>query len=183
MNRILLLTIILLLNIFFSFPLHAATYTYDSLSRLKEADYGSIRAVYRYDAGGNLTDIRYIRNGDADGDGLPDTWEQQIINADLNDAISTTEDVTPWSDFDGDGRDNLAEYQHSTDPINPLSPKVGDLNRDGFTDLADAIISLKISANVQDNTDILKTASINEHYRIGIGDAIYILQTVAKMRD
>ena len=40
---------------------------------------------------------------DQDGDGLPDAWEQQIIDADPGDGIETIADVLPGDDFDNDG--------------------------------------------------------------------------------
>ena len=60
--------------------------------------------------------IRLTPPGDADGDDLPDAWEQQIIDADLTDAISSIQDVSPDDDFDGDGVSNQAEYDGNTDP-------------------------------------------------------------------
>jgi len=58
---------------------------------------------------------------DVDRDGLPDNWEQQIINADPDDYITTTDDVLPEDDFDGDNQSNLAEYQNGTNPAAPYS--------------------------------------------------------------
>ncbi len=53
---------------------------------------------------------------DSDGDGLPDWWEQQIIDYSQSDAITGFEDVLPEDDFDGDHFSNLKEYQKGTDP-------------------------------------------------------------------
>jgi len=58
---------------------------------------------------------------DADLDNLPDAWEQQIIDADPNDAFTTVQDVLPGDDFDGDGRTNAEEYADGTDPTDPES--------------------------------------------------------------
>lgn len=58
---------------------------------------------------------------DADNDGLPDEWEQQIIDADTNDAIDTIADVLPEDDFDGDGFTNTQEFTGDTDPCDPYS--------------------------------------------------------------
>ncbi len=54
---------------------------------------------------------------DDDNDGLPDDWEQQIIDADPNDNITSIWDVLPGDDFDGDGKTNSEEYKNGTDPI------------------------------------------------------------------
>jgi len=65
---------------------------------------------------------------DGDGDGLPDSWEQQIIDADPNDAIVTIADVLPSDDFDGDGANNDVEYANGISPTNP------DSDGDGYND-------------------------------------------------
>ena len=49
---------------------------------------------------------------DADGDGLPDAWEQQQLG---------TLSSSPNQDFDNDGFDNAAEFAFGTLPNDPLS--------------------------------------------------------------
>ena len=46
---------------------------------------------------------------DSDKDGLPDEWEQQIIDADTDDGITSVEDVLSGDDFDNDGLTNIQE--------------------------------------------------------------------------
>ena len=58
---------------------------------------------------------------DTDGDGLPDAWEQQIVDASATDNIRSIADVNPYDDFDHDGMTNLQEYLAGTDPTNPAS--------------------------------------------------------------
>ncbi len=53
---------------------------------------------------------------DSDNDGLPDWWEQQIMDYDQNDGINRFEDILPEEDFDGDNFSNKKEYQADTDP-------------------------------------------------------------------
>lgn len=60
-----------------------------------------------------------IVSEDSDKDGLPDVWEQQIINADPNDAIKSILDVLPGDDFDGDGFDNLTEFKQGSSLTDP----------------------------------------------------------------
>lgn len=47
---------------------------------------------------------------DSDGDGLPDAWEQDVIDFDPDDNLAGLADVKPGDDSDGDGMTNLAEY-------------------------------------------------------------------------
>lgn len=47
---------------------------------------------------------------DSDGDGLPDAWEQDVLNSDLNDAYTSLGDIHPGDDLDRDGISNLSEY-------------------------------------------------------------------------
>ena len=67
-------------------------------------------------------------NQSTQNDGLPDLVKYQIINANPNDGISTLADVTPAGDFDGDGVNNLAEYQNQT------SATLADSDGDGLSD-------------------------------------------------
>ncbi|MCP4642941.1 MAG: hypothetical protein GY851_21020 [bacterium] len=59
---------------------------------------------------------------DVDGDGLPDTFEQRIIDADEGDSITTIYDVLPGDDFDGDTYSNFDEWRNNTDPTTPDAP-------------------------------------------------------------
>lgn len=47
---------------------------------------------------------------DSDGDGLPDSWEKDLIDFDPDDGLGTLADVKPGDDSDGDGMSNLSEY-------------------------------------------------------------------------
>jgi len=71
---------------------------------------------------------------DADGDGMPDSWEiaHSLDPANPDDA---------WLDPDGDGVVNLFEFQLGSDPNNPASPPIVTVAPSGgdFTDVAEAI--------------------------------------------
>ncbi|MCP3678154.1 MAG: PKD domain-containing protein, partial [Deltaproteobacteria bacterium] len=69
--------------------------------------------------GGEVINITTV---DADEDGLSDWWEQEIIDADLNDTIDILEDVLPGGDFDEDGISNLDEFEEGTDPVDADDP-------------------------------------------------------------
>lgn len=56
---------------------------------------------------------------DTDKDGLPGSWEEQIVNADDRDSIRTITDVLPEHDFDLDRRNNALEYTEQTSPVTP----------------------------------------------------------------
>jgi hypothetical protein len=57
----------------------------------------------------------------------------------------------------------------------------GDLNTDGFVDLADAVIALKIVAGME-TTEGYAAADTNGDSRIGIEEVVYILQKAAGLR-
>jgi hypothetical protein len=61
---------------------------------------------------GKKTRLDLTLGVDSDGDGLPDAWENQIVNA--LDSVSSLEDVTRDGDSDGDGVSNYVEYLAGT---------------------------------------------------------------------
>jgi len=86
--------------------------------------------------------------GDADDDGLLDTFEQAIIDADGGDGITTTAHVLPEDDFDGDGLTNLEEYLLGSDPTS------ADSNGDGIEDKKAVLAGLDPSSLHYDNDGI-----------------------------
>lgn len=73
-------------------------------------------------------------SSDTDGDGLPDLWEQLIINYNPVDAFDGLEDVKgpnelpATSDFDNDQLSDADEYLTGADPVDP------DTDNDGLAD-------------------------------------------------
>ncbi len=67
---------------------------------------------------------------DTDGDGLPDGWEVSQVPPEVGQypLFDPTDPGDGSSDFDGDGLNNVGEYQHGTDPYNP------DTDGDGLPD-------------------------------------------------
>ncbi len=59
-------------------------------------------------APGKATNLDLTLGEDRDGDGIPDAWEQSLINRGLADDLAS---VRPEDDADGDGLSNLLEYQ------------------------------------------------------------------------
>jgi len=75
----------------------------------------------------NLAGIDIVLSDpDTDSDGMPDWWERTYLGG-----LS----ANPGDDPDGDGVNNLAEYQARTDPKN------ADTDRDGFNDVFDNMVS------------------------------------------
>jgi hypothetical protein len=66
--------------------------------------------VTAYDVYGNESDFSNGVSSDTAGDGMPDDWETEYFG-------DTNQD--PESDYDGDGLNNLEEYQHGTHSTNP----------------------------------------------------------------
>jgi hypothetical protein len=85
------------------------------LARCLHLASGSGLVLASEDAGGAALLAGII---DSDGDGLDDTWEQQIVDANPSDGIDSIEDVLPGDDFDGDGLSNGAEAVAGTSPVN-----------------------------------------------------------------
>lgn len=58
------------------------------------------------------------RTIDSFGDGIPDSWRAEHFDGD---GTSTTANSLAAADPDGDGANNLEEYESGTDPNNPNS--------------------------------------------------------------
>ena len=94
---------------------------------------------------------------DSDGDGLPDSWEEQYFSGLLQEATD---------DPDGDGDDNLAEYTAGTDPsdyyngVLPTLSIASGNNQSGDADtyLANALVvtvtDAGSSSSLQDNAPV-----------------------------
>jgi autotransporter-associated beta strand protein len=91
-------------------------------------------APYRFTESNGILDVV---SSDLDGDGMNDSFEQIIINANMNDSINTINDVLHGADFDRDGTDNLTEFRLGLQPTNSNSRffvASNDRNlADGFT--------------------------------------------------
>lgn len=84
--------------------------------------YNSYQDTFELTAGENKN-IGTVLIGfeDADSDGLPDGFEQLIVDADPDDEIDDISDVHGADDFDGDGATNADECAASTDPTSAES--------------------------------------------------------------
>ncbi|MFZ4768042.1 MAG: hypothetical protein ACOYMN_24095 [Roseimicrobium sp.] len=59
---------------------------------------------------GGRTRLDLTLGVDSDGDGIPDAWEQALIDSDYTGKLSGLGDVRANDDLDGDGLSNLQEY-------------------------------------------------------------------------
>ncbi len=122
----------------------------------------------------------YIES-DRDDDGMPDEWEQQIVDADPD--IDDIHGVSPGDDFDGDGETNLEEYENSVDPTDALSTTRGDIDGDKTITLADAVIALRIVSGMDaGGATITVGGDIDGDNLIGLPEAAYILQALSGLR-
>ena len=82
---------------------------------------GQVKNMFSFDLLGGLF------SGDSDFDGMPDSWEQQIVNASFVDNIEKVDHVLAGDDFDGDGVSNMDEYRFGASPVdkNSVPPLVG----------------------------------------------------------
>ena len=58
---------------------------------------------------------------DGDGDGLPDEWEQAIVDDDPADGITTVAHVLPFDDYDGEGFTNWREFLGNSSAVDAAS--------------------------------------------------------------
>lgn len=90
------------------------------------------------------------------GDMMPDWFEQQIIDKDPNDNITSYTDVHPWDDFDGDGVANQTELWNNT---NPTDGSDGDADGDWLPDNWELAI---VNANPTDNITSISNVFYSE---------------------
>lgn len=101
----------------------------------------------------NIDEISMERFVDVDGDGLSDPWEQQIIDANPNDAIVTIYDVHPVDDFDNDGFTNQQEYDLGLDPAVANAADT-DIDGDYLPDLWELNALSNLTYNSYDDPDL-----------------------------
>lgn len=97
---------------------YGITFTVSGWTETSPGVWISPTAPYRFT---EATGVLDVVNGDLDGDGMTDSFEQGIIAANPTDGINTINDVLPQADFDGDGTNNLTEFRLGLIPTNANS--------------------------------------------------------------
>ncbi|MCP4107750.1 MAG: hypothetical protein GY749_19760 [Desulfobacteraceae bacterium] len=101
---------------------------------------------------------------DTDNDGLSDSWETQYFG---------NLDKTGTGDYDNDGFTNAQEYENGTDPTVPDKGKK--------INLSDAVLVLKVVCGMKP-AGINIGADINKDGKIGLQEAVFIIQKVSELR-
>ena len=73
--------------------------------------------VWNIGQAGRRTRLDLTLGVDSDGDGIPDSWEQLMIDSDYTGRLLSFADVNPNDDLDGDGLTNLQEFLLGTYPL------------------------------------------------------------------
>ena len=151
-----------------------------------------VRAV-RGIPGSNPPDVNYLDDTDGDNDNMPDDWEIAYFGDTSRDGAG---------DYDKDALADLQEYQNGTNPAdsdtdddgcedgpevmggrNPLDQDPqGDLNADCSLDLKDAISALQVVSRIETASIVDLGAEINGDGKIGLEEAIFIMQKLAGTR-
>jgi autotransporter-associated beta strand protein len=97
---------------------YGSTFTVSGWTEASPGVWVSPAAPFRFT---EATGVLEVVSGDLDGDGMADSFEQGIIDANPGDGITTINDVLPGDDFDIDGTDNLTEFRLGLIPTNPNS--------------------------------------------------------------
>ena len=111
---------------------HGGAGSYDELNVWTFAESDSLASV-------EATMAMMVPDLDSDSDGLPDRYEQIIIDFEAGDLVDGVEDIAgpndapTTTDFDGDGSSDADEYANGTDPTNP------DTDGDGLNDGGEAL--------------------------------------------
>lgn len=140
--------------------------------------------------------------GDTDGDGIQDGTElgytlsdigpdtdRLVFQPDLN-ALTRTDptkrdtDEDGWNDgeedFNHDGRVDACESEATSSTSVP--PGKGDGDGDGKIDLADVIVTLQMMGKTESARPACRTADVDGDRRVGLGEAIFILQELSGLR-
>jgi len=131
-----------------------------------------------YEKIGSVLNFLISKDGDADHDGLPDAWEQQIIYYNASDLLTLIAHVNPDGDFDNDGISNMNEFNYQTNPTDPDDPGFGDVNGDCKITLDDAVICLEVICNSLKNA-LFFDNNANDNESLSIKNVIFILRYIS----
>lgn len=113
----------------------------DALNNREEEELGTDPLLWDTD-GDRVSDDQEFLNGtdpltstDSDNDTLPDDWERWCLSFDAGDGFATLADISPATDFDGDGILDGQEFALGTSPVVALKNIVFFLTEDQSPDL------------------------------------------------
>ena len=110
---------------------------------------------------------------DTDGDGLPDDWEMEYFG---------TLDRDGTGDFNENGVSDLDEYLNGTNPLEgAIIP--GDIDNSKTVDLRDAVLAFQLLSRIKLSSAVYEESDISGDRRIGIEEAVYILQVLSASRN
>lgn len=157
-------------------------FDFSSLNHLSATNPGKdffLGAHYHYDVYGGLLDdvkmidlalteqeVQSLYANDFDADGLPDSWEYQILVLGVSDQDGDQDvdvwDVLPEGDYDNDGRSNFLEFSEGTNPIDfydGVPPVINVLSANPITGGTDEFVELRVQVT-SDGTTLLPNAPV-----------------------
>lgn len=126
-----------------------------------------LRDVHAVDAPEIFT--KYFFSYDRDGDGMNDAWERQVVQADGEDGFAAIEDVTPATDFDGDGLPDGGEFAAGSDPLDE------DSDDDGLEDGVEVDAACAVIDPLDNTTNL--TALLNTRVERWEGGRVAFVRT------
>ena len=114
----------------------------------------------------------------------------------LDDSFEVITESTPndgqydWTIFGAGSVNCMIKIEQADNPDNwaieglfVITSHEGDINGDGTLDLTDAILALQIVAGITPNQNIYKAADINSDEKIGMEEAVYIIEKIVGVRE
>ena len=132
------------------------------------------------DVGGSHFNILAIRNLSRDGiDFSTEIIVKTLFNHNQN--FFTVSSSSAFPDYDGDTyKDNIDKFPLDPNKWEGDKPVAGNVDNDTEIDLNDAILTLQIMSGITPHENITLSADINSDEKIGIQEAVYILNKIAK---
>ncbi|MEM6822913.1 MAG: LamG-like jellyroll fold domain-containing protein, partial [Verrucomicrobiota bacterium] len=123
---------------------------------------------------------------DEDADGLADSWEQQIIDADPSDLIDAIGDVDIAGDYDRDGLLNLEEFLEETNPTSAddeiarwkLDNNLDDASANGNS--IESLVGASYSASALTGSGALSFNGVDQYADVNSGHATFLKEAFSE---